>query len=62
MSVPPSSGEDSAVRTIVEALLARVLGLRDLDGFQIHFPYALTGREWMFGYDGVGGGGHIMVL
>ncbi len=62
MRIPPGGSESFAVRTVVEALLARVSGWRDLDGFEFCLPYTLTRRERMFCYDGVGGRGHVMVL
>lgn len=42
MGVPSCSGKDSAIRTVPETLLARVLGLRDLDGFQFCLPDSLV--------------------
>ena len=62
MGVPAGGGEDLAVGAVLEALLARVLGLDHLEGLELRVPDALAQGQRVFGQDRVGGGGDVVVF
>lgn len=62
MGVPAGGGEDLAVGAVPEALLARVLGLRHLEGFELRVPDVRAQGERVLGEGGVGGGGDVVVF
>ena len=62
MGVPARGGEDAAVGAVPQALLARVLGLQHFERFGVGVPDGFAEGEGVFGEDGVGGGGEVVVF
>lgn len=62
MGVPPRGGEDAAVGAVPQPLLAGVLGLQYFEGLEGGVPDGFAEGEGVFGDEGVGGGGEVVVF
>jgi hypothetical protein len=51
--IPSSGGKYLAVGTDLETLLARMLGLGDLERFPLEFPNLVPRGQGMFGQNGI---------